>query len=449
MFEKEIFYFAHQAVNRKFIPTYNKLIVSQWHSYENQKKNQEIKLRHLLNFAYNTVPYYHKVFRKLNLKPSDIKSIENLEKLPVLTKEIIKNNWEDFKPANLDSIPFYRRSTGGSTGIPLEYRLSKYDRFVSASLLYRGWGYGGYKLGDKMVFLAGTSLDIGSNTIISKKINEFTRNIKKLSAFDMGIKEMKSYTNVINSFKPKYIRGYASSLDFFAKYIHNENIQTFPPSAIFTTSEKLYPKMRQRIGDAFNCEVYDGYGLNDGGVSAYECEEHNGLHIDTERSIMEIVSNNGNQLNCGMGRILATSLLNYSMPLIRYETGDFGNLSNDVCSCGRSSLLLSEVIGREKELLITPSGKRIHGAALYNDIIDEFKDANNIIECQIVQKKRKSLIFNMICNNKFDMTQLEYIQNIINNRWGGWDIEFCFVEQIEKTDAGKYKFIINEVSDEV
>jgi phenylacetate-CoA ligase len=256
--------------------------------------------------------------------------------------------------------------------------------------------------------------------------------------------EMEKYVAITNSFKPKIIRGYASSIDFFAKYIEDNNVQIESPSAVSTTAEKLQPRMRERISNIFDCQVYDAYGLNDGGVSAYECSEHNGLHVDTERSIMEIISNDGEQVNCGEGKILATTLRNYAMPLIRYDTGDLGNIIEDICSCGRGSLLLKEVIGRDKELLITPNGKYVHGAAFYNNMIAEFKDANNIIECQIVQMKKDSLIFNMVCSDGFDKTQLDDIREIVMKK-NGWSIEFRFIDKIERTKAGKHRFIVSEV----
>lgn len=293
MFHKQLFILAHQVGDKNFYPTYKKLIQNQWKSYEELKEEQEKQLRHLINFVYRNVPYYHKLFDCLKLSPDDVIKIEDLEKLPILTKSIIKENWDAFKPINLNKMKYHAQSTGGSTGNPLQYRLLKYDSFLAGALLYRGWGYADYKLGDKMVFLAGTSLDVGSKPFAIKKIHEIARNLKKLSAFDMGNADMKIYADIINSFKPNFMRGYASSIDFFAKYIEEMDIKIYHPSAIFTTAEKLYPHMKQRIGNAFGCEVYDGYGLNDGGVSAYECKEHCGLHIDAERSIMEIVSDEG------------------------------------------------------------------------------------------------------------------------------------------------------------
>jgi phenylacetate-coenzyme A ligase PaaK-like adenylate-forming protein len=113
MLNQSLFILAHQVGSRKFYPTYKELLSSQWNPYSEQKAIQEKKLRKIIDFSYENVPYYHKLFRELNLKPSDIERIEDLEKLPILTKDIIKKNWEDFKPVNLNKMKYYVNSTGG------------------------------------------------------------------------------------------------------------------------------------------------------------------------------------------------------------------------------------------------------------------------------------------------------------------------------------------------
>lgn len=441
---KSIFILAHQIGDRNFYPIYKKLVHSQWDPYPEKKKNQEKQLRYMINFAYKNVPYYHKMFNKLNLTPSDIKTIEDLEKLPVLTKDTIKKNWDDFKPVNLSTMKYYSQSTGGSTGTPLTYRLYKYDRFFGGAILYRGWGYGGYNLGDKMVFLAGSALDVGTNSFVVKKAHEISRNIRKLSSFDMGTENMQQYANIINSFKPKYIRGYASSINFFASYLNENDVDIVYPHAVFTTAEKLMPHMRKNIEEVFECQVYDTYGMNDGGVSAFECSEHCGLHIDTEQSIMEVVDKEGMQLEEGIGGILATSLHNYSMPFIRYETSDMGHIVNDTCGCGRESKILKEIMGRSVDILLTPEGKHVHGYFLLY-IFWEYGEG--IKEYQVIQEKIDKLIIKIVPEEKFDVAKLDSIKEVIRRKSSEWKVEFKYVDQIERTKAGKYKFIINKIND--
>jgi phenylacetate-CoA ligase len=444
MLSRNLFVFAHELGDWSFYSTYKKLVENQWKSYEELKEEQEKKLREMVNFAYAKVPYYHKLFDSLKLRPHDIARVDDLGKLPALTKDIIKSNWEDFKPVNLNKMKYYERATGGSTGTPFRYRLSKSDRFLSGALLYRGWGYGGYKLGDKMVFLGGGSLDVGKKSYLGRKAHEISRNIRKLSSFDMGEKEMREYVGVINSFKPKFIYGYASSLYFFAQWLEENNINIHQPLAIFTTSEKLYSTMREKIRGIFNCEVYDGYGLNDGGVSASECSEHRGLHVDTERSVLEVVDEEGGQLQEGEGRILATSLYNYAMPFIRYDTGDMGSIlpESEKCRCGRGHRLLKEVVGRSVDVLVTPEGKNVHG---WFFLYIFWKYCEGLKEYQVVQETLEKVVIKIVTEDNFDEKQLDKIRETIKRRSKRWDIEFDFVNEIERTETGKYKFIVSNL----
>ena len=444
MFQKLLLILAYSIWDRNFYPTYKRLVRNQWKSYEELKKEQEKMLRNMINFCYKEVPYYHKLFKELKLTPDDVKTIEDLQKIPVLNKDIIKNNWESFNPLKRNKMKYYVQATGGTTGTPFNYRLFKFDRFLGRALLYRGWGYRGYELGDKMVLLGGSSLAIGTKSNLVTRVHEVARNIKKFSSFDMGEKEMKQYVNIINSFKPKFIRGYASSIYFFSKWIEENEIKTHQPLSVFTTAEKLHLNMRKKIGAVFNCDVYDSYGLNDGGLSAYECSEHCGLHIDTERSIMEVVDKDGNQLETGEGEILATSLYNFAMPFIRYDTTDIGYIVDDVCSCGRSYKLLKELTGEHHEMLTTPEGKRIH-TEFFTHIFEEI--ANSVHQFQVVQEKLDKIVIKIVPENDFDEKQLNKIKDIIEKRSEGWNVEFEFVDEIERTKAGKYKFIINKIEE--
>ncbi len=441
MLNKQLFVLAHQVGDINFYPMYKKLVRNQWKSYEELKEEQERQLRYMINFAYKNVRYYHNIFDELKIAPEDIKRIEDLTKLPILTKEVIKSNWGDFKPISLNKMKYYEWDTGGTTGTPFKYRLTKFDRFIGGALLYRGWGYGGYELGDKMVFLAGSSLDVGVQSNISKTVHEVMRNLKKLSSFDMGEKEMRKYVDLINSFKPKFIRGYASSIYFLSKWIDENNLKIHQPLAVFTTAEKLYPHMREKIELVLNCDVYDTYGVNDGGVSCYECSEHRGLHIDTERGILEVVDEEGNQLENGDGKIIATSLYNFSMPFIRYDTGDIGTISNDKCECGREYKLLKELVGRTVDILLTPEGNNVHGW-FFSKIVRKYK---GIREFQVVQDKLDKLIIKIVPEKEFDEKQLESIRKEIMKKSKSWTIEFKYADKIERTDAGKYKFIINKI----
>lgn len=444
MFRKLLFISAHSMGYYGFYGQYNSLMTNQWKPYEELKEKQDADLRRMISYAYHNVPYYHRLFNSVKISPTDIKTSEDLERIPILTKDIIKNNWESFIPTNSNSMKFRyeNHSTGGTTGTPFRYRISWSERFLSGAMMYRGWSYGGYEFGDRMILLGGSSLGVNPKSNLIKKAHEISRNIKKLSAFDMDDATLQSYADEMLSFKPKYIYGYASAINSFSKWLDERDINITSVKGIFTTSECLYPSLRETIASTFQCDVYNNYGLNDGGISAYECQEHSGLHIDMERSVMEVVDSNNQQLKDGVGRLIATSLHNYAMPFIRYETGDEGEITSDTCSCGRGLPLLKNLRGRSVDVLITPEGRRIHGWFLLY-IFWEYD--RGVKAYQVVQNSADTLDIKLVVTEDFDEKQLDSIRNVIKQRSIGWNVNFEFVDTIEKTGSAKFKYIINNI----
>jgi len=441
MIRRSIFILAHELGDYNFYPAYKRLMCSQWNTRVEQEQEQEKQLRVMIRYAYENVPYYRSLFKENNIKAESIRKIEDLEKIPTLTKQIILERQQEFIPAGLKDLKYYNRSTGGSTGLPLHYRLSKFDRFLSGAMLYRGWGYAGYNLGDRMVDFGGSSLDIGKKSIAVQKAHEFARNLKAISSFDMETEALDRAVKKINNFKPNLIRGYASSIYFFSKYVEENGLRIYNPKAVVTTAEKLFPSMREKISDVFGCEIFDEYGMNDGGISAHECEEHVGLHIDTERSIMEVVDENNAQIQDGSGRIVSTSLHNYAMPFIRYETMDGGTITSDICSCGRQAPLLKEILGRQQEILKTPEGKYIHGA-FFGHV---FWQTSHVKEFQVIQETEDRITIKLVVDEFFSESELDMIRNHILSRSKRWTVNVQFVDQIDRTSGGKYKYVINRL----
>jgi phenylacetate-CoA ligase len=443
MLDRLKFVAAHEMGYGGFYPDYRRLKQNERKSLEVLAAEQIIALRKMLVYAGDNVPYYHRLFRILNFDPSAFRDLEELQQLPVLTKETIKEHYDELVSSRIRRIPHIEETTGGSTGTPMKYLVSQRDRMMGGALLYRGWGYAGYKLGDRMVFLAGMSLGVDPKRQMLKSAHEFFRNIRKLSTLNMGETEMRGYVEVINSFRPRFIRGYASSIYAFARWAQGNDVRISQPKAVFTTSEKLYPRMRDTIASVFGCDVFDGYGLYDGGLTAFECPEHRGMHIDMERSVMELADEDGRRTQSGPGRIIATSLMNYAMPLIRYDTNDIGIISDDPCPCGRPYPMLKEICGRSGDFLYTPEGRAVH-SLLFAYIFDELPWVK---EYQVVQERLDRITIRVIPDSGFDERKLDNARMLIQKQSDAWKVDFNVVSQIEKTRSGKYKYIINNMID--
>jgi len=443
MLHKAIFKLGYSLKRPNVLKYYNDYKDNSWRPFEELKAQQDMALRDLVDFAYRNVPYYTKLFRKLRLKPNDIKSTNDLQKLPILSKHIIKENWQDFLPANIDKIKFVNSSTGGSTGEPLKYRMSLEDYERGIALRYRGWGYGGYKLGDKVAIIAGSSLIPRAGSAIHKRLQGYMLNTQFYSSFGMSENTLLRYFKDINRVKPRFIRGYASSIYLLTNFIRSKGLDlNFQPQAIFTTAEKLLDHQREIIEEVLEVKVFDNYGLNDGGVSAYECESHDGRHIDMERAILEVVAKDNRQIIGKPGKILATSLYNYACPFIRYDTGDIGTMVYSHCSCGRQMPLLKEIVGRTTDVLEL-NGKQI-GSPVLTVLFGKF----DIEQYQIIQETEDSIICRIVKGKTYRNEDEKFIQDSFRRHVGSIDIVFDYVPLIQSTGEAKHKFITNNTTRE-
>ena len=413
---------------------------SQWWSLKELQEYQNKKLRQLIKHTYENVPYYHRIFRERNLKPDDIKTMEDLVKLPIIRRNDILNNFNNFKVKNFKKFKPIFNNTGGTTGKPLKYYRTKGSWSFSWASKYRSMGWGGYSYGNKLTTLGGSSLIPKKKKKNSKKIRYYIEKNLALSATHMSKNIMIEYSKKMKNFKPLFLRGYPSSITVFAKYILENNIDIRIKS-VFTTAEVLFSNQREIIQKAFDCEVFDTYGCGDGEGNANECEVHNGLHISIENSIMEFINDNEPVSEGELGKIVLTSLHNYSFPFIRYTPDDMGIYSNENCSCKRGLPILKKIMGRTTDIIKFSNGRILGGPAI--TLI--FKDFN-IVEYQLVQEKRDFLVVKIVKDKRYLDNETQLILNIMKYHCGkGVEIRIDFIDEISKTKSSKYKFIISKV----
>ena len=417
---------------RKELIYYNQFQKNQKLTIDELETQQLIAFIKLFSFCKENIPYYNKLFSSLGLTTNDFNSLSDLEKIPILTKKIILENYDDLLPKN-NTGKFINGSTGGSTGEPLKYRMSIDDYSKGTAILYRGFGYAGYKIGDKMAIIAGGSLVKNGASLISK-INEKTLNFKSYSSYGMDENDLESIYLDIKKWGPKFLRGYASSLSLFADFCikNNKKLQF---NAVFSTAEMLSTQQRIIIELAFNTKVFNNYGLNDGGVSAYEDSNHEGFIIDTERGILEIVSENSQQNRMNeKGRIIATALYNYDFPFIRYDTGDIGCQIDQ----GSKRKKLIDLGGRVTDF-ITLNGKII-GSPVLTILMGKI----NAIKYQIIQKKNGSLEIRILKGQNYNIEQENYIRESLTSNVGeNINLNFIYTSEFIAS-KNKHKFIIKE-----
>jgi len=415
---------------------------TQWWEPSKLKQLQESRLQALIRHAYDNVPYYHKMFDSLGLKPGDIQTKDDLRKLPILTKQIIRSNLEQLTPKNYitrDLIPY---STGGSTGEPLNFFIDRRRQAWSTAAAHRGWAWAGCQLGDKVAYLWGSRHELAGLSSLKTRIGNLLERRITLDASNMTEATMDSHVGILCKFKPKAINGYVSALYLMARYLGKKKICDIRPRAVFTTAEMLFDYQREAIEKAFGCDVFDYYSGRDTTLQANECLAHCGYHLSIENAIVEFLKEGRDAEPGETGQIVLTDLSNFATPFIRYEIGDLGVPSSERCACGRGLPLMKKIVGRVTDIIITKGGKYIPGEFL--TLL--FLGSRGIKQFQLVQKRKDYIILKIVKGENFSPEELNnYIVYLKRQCGEETEIEVEFVGIIPLIASGKRRFVISEV----
>jgi phenylacetate-CoA ligase len=428
-----------------FLKTYRLLKKSQWWSKEQLEEYQLRQLSKLLNHAYENVPYYRKIFDERCLKPNDIQDFSDLRELPFLTKEIIRDNFDELTATNYPSRKREYVTTGGSTGVPLgfyyEKGISRAQEWAFMKIL---WERVGYRFRDKCAVIKGYIVESANEGILWQFA--LLGRWLILSSYHMTDENLPKYIEKLSEFKPKFIQAYPSAITILARFMKKNNIQPFPSiKAILCSSENLYPGQRELLEEIFRCRVYSWYGHAERAVLGGECEVSPYYHVFPEYGITELVRDDGSPVmnKNETGIIVGTGLSNYAMPLIRYKTDDLAIRADGVCACNREYLLFKKVEGRWlQEFIITRNNRPISITAInmHSDVFD------NVEQFQFYQEKKEEVVFNLVRKASYTNKDTEYIRQELTKKLGNdIDLVIRFVDDIPRTKSGKYRFLIQKL----
>ncbi len=429
---------------RTYRQMYALLRQSQRWSREELEAYQTQALSRLLDHAYENVPYYRRVFQERGLVPEDIQTPRDLELLPFLTKEIVQVNLPDLKARNYPESAFEYVRTSGSTGTPMGFYYEKgASRAREWAFMKTQWDRVGYRYTDRCVILRGHVVDAASSGIHWKRAL-FGRWLI-MSSHQMTEEALPAYVDWIRRFKPRFIHAYPSTAVILARYMREHGIEPFPTvKAVLCGSENLYPWQRDLLTGAFGCRVFSWYGNSEQTVLAGECEESTHYHIFPEYSIVELIGRDDRPVEGpgALGEVVATSLINFVCPLIRYRTMDVAVATERQCSCGRQYSLLERVEGRLQEFIVTRSGHPIS----VTPINYESEAFENIRQFQLYQEERGELIMKVVRRPAY--TEEDTRQLTRELRWQLGDevnVHVQFVDEIPRTEGGKFRYLIQKL----
>ena len=411
---------------------------TQWLSRDELAVWQLARLRQLVSYAREHVPYYRELCKKRGVRPEAIKGIHDFEQLPFLTREEINNNLDSLvSPEFSDRVR--PNSTGGSTGQPMRFFVDKSYDWWDAALEFRGRGWYGVSEGDKVAWVWGAERDMHVRSRKARLKAAIQQN-RYLNAFGMAEKNMEAFAEMLVRWRPDMFRAYASALSLFARYLQDHGITGIRPKLIETTAEKITDPQRELLEGVFGCKVADWYTARELGTIGFQCPE-GGLHV-CETRYLEVIANGKPAAPGELGEVVLTSLHQYGMPFIRYKIGDMAVYDPKPCPCGRGLPVLREVVGRIQDFLLTADGHFVHGGYFPHT----FREWPEIKEYQVYQPNSASLEVRIVCRRPVDSVWLERLGAEIQRRFGqGTKISIRIVDHIPLTKAGKHRFIISDV----
>jgi phenylacetate-CoA ligase len=340
---------------------------------------QEKHLHQLIEHCYANVPYYREVFQHRGLSPRDVQTVDDLKKLPLLTKEIVKKRKKDLIATNISFLQRDAAFTSGSTGAPLNFYMDSTTRPMERALALRHLQWLGYEKGNRVaVFKVLPLAD-------PKQFYQYFRGSGELriSFRDMSESRLQKTVDLLEEFNPAFLSAWPSSLYILARWMErNSRTISRPPRFIVTGSENIYPQMTKRIEKVLQAPVSDFYGQEESVAIAMQCSEAQGYHVQMEMGVVELLP-----FREGMLEIVGTGLHNTVMPFLRYKTGDLTTDGNGPCPCGRKHPIIPGIIGRESDLIVTPEG-RIVSPLLLNY---PFHRLEEIKEGQVIQEDIKNI----------------------------------------------------------
>jgi phenylacetate-CoA ligase len=403
---------------------------------------QEKELSRILKHAVRNVPYYK------DIKLDDSRnSFENLLKFPIVDKQTVQDNIDQFRSVATSVHNTYYVTTGGTSGNTLGFYLDNSTYGKEWAFIVSLWQRVNYSIGDRVVAFRGVDFK-DSNKNKFWQLNPIY-NALELSPFQMSDENLKNYLQKINDYNPLFFHGYPSAITILAKYIRSNNIKNIPPlKAVFSGSENIYPGQLEFIEETLQTRFFSWYGQSEKVILAGECEHSHNYHVFPQYGYTEILGKDGSIIpweNIGeQGELVGTGFMNLSMPFIRYKTGDFATIGGWGCEeCGRDYPLINNVRGRWLQDMLVGKSRALISMTALNMHSNVFE---NVSQYQFFQDCEGKVILKVIRKGSYSEKDTQNIQNEFFRKLGNdMELEIEFVDYLSKTRNGKSLMLIQKL----
>lgn len=415
------------------IPDTLAIFQRQWRSPEAIRDWQTRQLRTILRHAYQHVPFHRQRMLAASVTPDDLRSLDDLHRLlPLSTKAEVRAAGPAATAADYGPHSWVQERTSGSTGAVLDIVHDPRAFNYSMALIYRQYHAIGYRLWHRRAYIRWQPF---SHPLAIEQLGLGRRMFVPFQA------DPAEQLALLKRMQPDYITAYPSALLLLINSVPARELASVRPRAILTNSEHYSPEERERIGQAFQCELFDEYSSFELYQMAFECPAHR-YHIIADNVVMEFIGPDGQPVAPGEeGEVVVTGLINKAMPFIRYRTNDIAVPSAERCPCGRGLPVIERIVGRRDDLLRTPSG----GVVAPIKVSGGMSQLSGVIEFQVVQEQIDHLVALVVVADGVAREPVETeVHDIISRPFAGEPMTFAvkFVERIERGATGKRKSVV-------
>jgi phenylacetate-CoA ligase len=420
---------------------------TQWCSADELRALQEAELGKLLAHAEKNVPQARRSFERACVHPEDVRSLDDLSKLPLLTRE--EAGHFDERRSTGPPLPEIDKMTSGTTGVPLAFGYDLGSEYWRQATKLRGYGWAGYRPGDRSLHFWGSSAALhptARRARVKASLDHFVKREHYVDCTERSEQALAGVVELIRRLKPSVILCYSQAGAALARYVVESGVRDWPDIRVICAAERLFPSDRVVVTEAFGPEVFETYGSREVMLIASECEAHCGLHISMENLVVEIIvrdANGARRARPGeLGEVAVTDLHNYGAPFIRYLTGDLAvERPPERCACGRWLTMLERVEGRATDTLRDGAGRPVSGL-FFNVLFASL--AHKVRGFQVVQRRNRAIDLRMVPTSLFDDALLETVKRNCAKFLPGVELRIELMPVIPVDPGGKLRVVMVE-----
>jgi phenylacetate-CoA ligase len=405
-------------------------------SYDEVSSLRNRRLQAFVQGCAAHVPFYREWFRSAGVDPCEVRSIPDLQALPVLTKAQVLERPEQFLSERIPSGERVPAHTSGTTGGGLRFSttLAAIQEQWAVWWRYRRWHglqpgtWCGYFGGRSVVPLSQARPPFWRYNVPGRQI--------LFSAYHMSPSHLSSYAYELRRRRPPWLHGYPSLLSTLAAHLLEHEVDLgYGVQWITTGAENLMPHQSEMIERAFGVRPRQHYGMAEAVANISECEQGT-LHVDEDFAAVEFLPDPS-----GTGyRIVGCNLSNPATPLLRYEVQDLASLSETSCSCGQPGRTVVSIDGRLEDFVILPGGARL------GRLDHVFKDLTNVREAQIFQRRVGEIRVRVVRSRSYGDADERLLLRELRTRIGvDTAVKIDYLESLPRSSNGKLRFVVSEI----